>query len=75
MDTKIKTDQETITLALAEVIASFDITKVADILKDDGEYPIPDEKNEIITTSKSNFLNLLEKCLMNSYLSAKTEPC
>jgi hypothetical protein len=63
MDAKIKTDQEIITLALAEAIASFDTAKVAELLKDDGEYSIQDEKNEVISAYKADFLNWLQKCL------------
>ena len=62
MDAKIITDQKTIAISLAEAIASFDITKVADLLKDDGEYYIRDEKNEIVPTNKGSFLNWLERC-------------
>jgi hypothetical protein len=63
MDAKIITDQKTIAKALVEVIATFDITKVADLLNDDGEYCIQNEKNEIIPTSKTIFLNWLENCI------------
>jgi hypothetical protein len=72
MDTKIKTDQETVTLALAEAIVSFDIIKVADLLKDDGEFCVQDEKNEIVPTNKVNFLNCLERCF-DAYLSVNEE--
>jgi hypothetical protein len=63
MDAKIITDQKTISIVLAEAIAQFDITKVADLLKDDGEYSIQDEKNEIVPTNKGSFLNWLGSCL------------
>jgi hypothetical protein len=63
MEIKTRTDQKAIAIELAEAIASCDITKVADLLKDDGEYYIQDEKNEIVLTNKVNFLNWLENCL------------
>jgi hypothetical protein len=63
MEIKTKTDQKAIAIEMAEAISSFDITKVADFLKDDGEYYIQDEKNEIVLTNKVNFLNWLKDCL------------
>jgi len=63
MDAIIKTDQKTITLELANAIASFDITKVGDLLKEDGEYSIQDEKDEIVPTNKANFIKWLSDCI------------
>lgn len=62
MDAIIKTDQETIALELANAIASFDIAKVADLLEENGEYSIQDEKDEIVPSNKTNFLIWLGGC-------------
>jgi cyclophilin family peptidyl-prolyl cis-trans isomerase len=42
MDAIIETAQKTIAIELANAIAPFDINKVADLLKEDGEYSIQD---------------------------------
>ena len=62
MDSIVKTDQKIIALKLAEAIASFNIDKVADLLKEDGEYSIQDEKEEIVFANKTNFLKWLSSC-------------
>lgn len=72
MDAIIYTEQKTIAIALAEAIAQFDITKVADLLKDGGEYSIQDEKNVIVHTTKDRFLIWLERCF-DEYLSVNEE--
>ena len=62
MDTKIKIDEKAITNQLAEAIATFDIAKVADLLSDNGEYCIQNEKDEIVKSNKEDFINRLNKC-------------
>ena len=57
-----KTGRINVTDQLAEAIASLDIDKVADLLSEKGEYWIKDEKNEVIITGKSTFLNWLNDC-------------
>jgi hypothetical protein len=74
MDSKIITDQEITVSALAEAIAAFDITKVADLLKDEGEYPIQAEKNEIVHTTKDDSSNGWKFALMSTYVSMKKLP-
>jgi len=63
METLIIKDQFIIAKELAEAIASFNIDKVADLLKEDGEYSIQDVKEETVFANKSDFL----KWLMNSF--------
>jgi hypothetical protein len=63
MDTIIKTDQKTIAIELAETIATFNIGKVSDLLSENGEYNIQDEKDEIVLTNKVNFINWLSDCI------------
>ena len=63
METTIKTDQKTITTELAEAISSFNIDKVADLLSENGEYGIQDEKDEIVPTNKANFIKWLSDCI------------
>jgi hypothetical protein len=63
MKTKIDIDQKLIVTALAEAIATFDITKVAELLSEDGEFQIQDDKEERITANKSDFLKWLSDCI------------
>jgi len=62
METIIKTNQKSITIELANAIASFDIERVADLLSEKGEYNILDENNKIVISNKVNFINWLTKC-------------
>ena len=47
METLIKIDQETITLELANAIAAFNISKVAELLSEKGEFTILKNEEEI----------------------------
>lgn len=69
MGTIIKIDQETITLELANAIASFNIDKVAELLSETGEYCIQDEKEETVPANKANFIKWLSK-RFDEFLSA-----
>ena len=62
METITKSDQKTIVIELAEAIATFNITKVADLLIENGEYWIQDEKDEIVLSNKVNFVKWLSDC-------------
>ena len=62
METINKTDQKTITIELANAIASFNIPKIEELLSDKGEYCIQDEKEEIVISDKKNFINWLTNC-------------
>jgi len=62
MDSITINDQKTIATELANAIASLDIYKVGDLLKDDGEYSIQDENEEIVFANKANFLKWLGSC-------------
>ena len=59
METITIKDQKRIAIELANAIASLDINKVADLLKEDGAYSIQDEKDEVVFANKSNFLKWL----------------
>jgi hypothetical protein len=63
MTIKIDTDQKIIVNALAEAIATFNITKVADLLSENGDYQIQDDKEERIGANKSDFLKWLSDCI------------
>ena len=63
METIVKTDQKTIATELAEIIATFNIASVADLLSENGEYYIQDEKDEIVIANKVNFINWLGGCI------------
>jgi hypothetical protein len=56
MDAITFINQKIIAIELANALASFNIAKVADLLKEDGEYSILDEKNETVFTDKLNFI-------------------
>jgi hypothetical protein len=62
METLIIKDHKTIAKELAEAIASCNIDKVADLLKEDGEYSIQDEKEETVFANKAVFLKWLMNC-------------
>jgi hypothetical protein len=72
METIIKTDQQIITKKLANAIASFDIAKIDELLSDDGEYCIQDEKDVTVLTNKTNFINWLSSCF-DDFLSANDD--
>ena len=59
METIKKTDQEIITIELANAIASFNIPKIEELLSDKGEYCIQDEKEDIVISDKAHFINWL----------------
>jgi len=63
METIIKTDQKTITIELANAIASFDIDKVTTLLSEKGKYNILDEKNKIVNGNKVSFINWFTNCI------------
>jgi hypothetical protein len=63
METIVKTDQFTIASKLAERIAALNISDIADILSDNGEYHIQNENDEIIQADKASFLNWLGNCV------------
>ena len=59
METIKKTDQDTITLELANAIATFNISKVEVLLSEKGEYNIQDDKDEIVVSDKAHFIDWL----------------
>ena len=63
METVIKTDLFTIAAKLAESIATFNITEIADLLSQTGGYSIQDDKDEIVKANKATFLNWLTICM------------
>jgi hypothetical protein len=58
----IKTDQKTILTELAEAICTYNITEVSDLLSDNGQFAIQNDKDEIVLTNKVNFLDWLKGC-------------
>jgi hypothetical protein len=63
METIIKTDLFAIATDLAERIARFNITDIADLLSENGEYCIQNEDDEIVAANKATFLNWLGNCI------------
>jgi len=63
METIIKSDQKTITIQLAQAIASFNVAKAADLLSEKGEYWIQNGKEESVIGNKSEFLKWLADCI------------
>lgn len=72
METIIKTNQETLTLELANAIATIDIAKINELLSDKGEYCIQDEKGEPVLTNKTNYINWLSN-RFDEFLSSKDD--
>ena len=72
METIIKIDQEIITTELANAVASFDIGKINELLSDDGEYCIQDEKDKTVLANKASFINWLSNCF-DDFLSANVD--
>lgn len=68
METTININQETIAIELANAIAEFNIAEVTELLSENGEYSIQDEKDKIISANKTNFLSWLNNCF-DEYLS------
>lgn len=62
MRSGIKTYEKSIAAELAEAISSFDISEVATLLSDDGEFAVQRENYEIIISCKDDFLNWLSGC-------------
>lgn len=62
METISKIDQKTITIELADAIASFNIDTVAELLSENGEYCVQDEKGKIVISNKEIFINWLNRC-------------
>ena len=72
MGTITKIEQELITKQLADAIASFNITKVTELLSENGEYCIQDDKDEIIKGNKAEFINWLGNS-MNEFVTANED--
>lgn len=72
METLIRIDQEIITTELANAIASFNIAKIADLLSENAEYCIQNEKEETVLANKTTFLAWLSNCF-DEYLSANED--
>ena len=58
----IKTGEKTIITELAEAISAYNLAEVSDLLSDNGEFAIQDDKDDIVLTNKINFLDWLRGC-------------
>lgn len=67
-----ETGQISITTELAEAIAFLDISKVAGLLAESGEYWIKNENNEIVRTNKADFLKWLSDCFCKFIFTRKS---
>lgn len=72
MDTIITTNQKTLTIELAEAISNFNIVDVGNLLTDNGEFQILDEKDETIICKKDEFLKWLNNCF-DEFISANED--
>ncbi len=72
METIIGTNQKTLTLELAEAISKFNIDVVENLLSENGEFQILDEKEETIISNKVDFITWLKNCF-DEYLSANED--
>ena len=57
-----KAYDRTIITELAEAISSFNISGVANLLSDDGNYAVQDENFKIVISGKDEFLSWLSGC-------------
>jgi hypothetical protein len=57
-----KTYDKTIAAELAEAISSFDISGVANLLSENGEFAIQNEMYEIVISGKDEFIEWLSSC-------------
>lgn len=60
METKTQIDQMTIAKQLAEAIATFNITRLSELLSEDGEFNIKNENNETLIGNNADFINWLQ---------------
>ena len=72
METTININIETIAIELANAIAEFNIAEVTELLSENGEYSIQDEKDKIISANKANFIIWLSNCF-DGFLSANED--
>ncbi len=63
MRSGIKSYEKTIAAELAEAISSFDISEVANLLSDNGEFAVQNEKYEIVISGKDEFVDWLNRLL------------
>lgn len=62
METIIATNQRTLTVELAEALAEFNIDVVGNLLSENGEFQILDDKDETIISNKNGFVRWLKDC-------------
>lgn len=72
METIISTNQKTLTLELAEALSEFNIDVVGNLLLDNGEFQILDDKDETIISDKAGFILWLMKCF-DEYISVNED--
>jgi hypothetical protein len=62
MGSGIKTNNRTIAAELAEAISSFDIPGVTNLLSENGEFAVQNERYEIVISGKDEFIAWLSSC-------------
>lgn len=62
MGSSIKSYGKTIAEELAEAISSFDTTQVANLLSDNGEFAVQNERYEIVISGKHEFITWISGC-------------
>jgi hypothetical protein len=62
METIVKTDLFAIATELAVRIARFNISEIAEVLSEKGEFHIQNENDEIVTANKATFITWLSNC-------------
>jgi hypothetical protein len=72
METIIATNQKTLTVELAEALSEFNIDAVGNLLLDNGEFQILDDKDETIISNKNGFILWL-KCCFDEYTSVNED--
>jgi hypothetical protein len=57
-----KTHDNTIAAELAQAISSFDISEVANLLSDTGEFAVQNENYEVVISGKNDFIAWIDSC-------------
>jgi len=68
----IKTGEKTIITELAEAISAYNLAEVSDLLSDNGEFAIQNDKDDIVLTNKVNFLDWLRGCTNELLIDSKS---
>jgi hypothetical protein len=58
----LKTCEKTIIIELAEAISKYNLDEVSELLSDNGDFEIQNDKDDVVLTNKVHFLDWLRVC-------------